>query len=352
MTLNGIWLGALAAAAVGGSIVAFALDRDGTSVLGGREIHAIDRAPQWLNSEPLTAAGLKGKVVLVSFWTYSCINWLRVQPYIRAWAEKYRDEGLVVVGVHSPEFGFEKNIDNVRWAIDALRVDYPVVIDNDFAIWGAFGNQYWPAFYFVDATGRVRHRKFGEGDYESSERVLQQLLREAGSDVGAELVAPSDEGLELAADWDNIRSPETYVGYGRAHNFASPGGARPDQANTYSAPAQLPLNDWALSGDWTIGREAVRLDSAGGRIVFRFHARDLNLVLGPAQPGASVRFRVLIDGQPPREAHGVDIDAEGYGLLVEQRLYQLVRQPDQIEDRTFAIEFLDAGAEAFSFTFG
>jgi thiol-disulfide isomerase/thioredoxin len=352
MTLNGVLLAALAAAAVGGSIAAFALDKEGTPLFGGREIHAIDNAPQWLNSEPLTASGLKGKVVLVSFWTYSCINWLRVQPYLRAWAEKYKDNGLVVVGVHTPEFSFEKNLGNVRWAIDALRVDYPVVIDNDFAIWGAFGNQYWPAFYFVDAEGRVRHRKFGEGDYESSERMLQQLLKEAGAEVGTDFVSADDEGLELAADWDNLRTPETYVGYGRAHNFSSPGGARPDQAGVYALPERLSLNDWGLGGKWTVGHEAVSLDEAGGRIAFRFHARDLNFVLGPAQPGASVRFRVLVDGQPPGEAHGVDTDADGYGAVVEQRLYQLVRQPAGIDDRTFEIEFLDAGVEAFSFTFG
>ena len=317
------------------------------------DIPSLGNATGWLNSQPLTAAGLRGKVVLVQFWTYTCINWLRTLPYVRAWAEKYKDQGLVVIGVHSPEFEFEKNLENVRWAANDMRVDYPIAIDSDHAVWRAFQNQYWPAIYFVDAKGHIRHHQFGEGDYEQSERIIQQLLAEAGmTGSGHELVAVDGRGAEAAADWDSLKSPENYVGYERTENFASPGGAVLDKRRVYAAPAQLRLNHWALSGDWTVGRQATVLNKANGRIAYRFHARDLHLVMGPATQGTSVRFRVLIDGQPPGAAHGIDVDSQGNGTVTEQRLYQLIRQPQPIADRRLEIEFLDAGVEAFAFTFG
>jgi thiol-disulfide isomerase/thioredoxin len=325
----------------------------GIQALSEAELGSLGSATGWLNSEPLTAAGLRGKVVLVQFWTYSCINWLRTLPYVRAWADKYKDQGLVVIGVHSPEFGFEKNVDNVRWAAKDMRVDYPIALDNDFAIWRAFKNQYWPALYFVDAEGRIRHHKFGEGDYAQSERMIQQLLAEAGGrGIGPELVAVQGRGAEAPADWGSLKSPENYVGYERTENFTSPGGAVRDQRRVYAVPARLKLNHWALAGDWTVGKQATRLNKAGGRIVYRFHARDLHLVMGPAARGASVRFRVLVDGQPPGAAHGSDVDDQGYGTVTEQRLYQLIRQPKPIADRQFEIEFLDSGVEVFAFTFG
>jgi hypothetical protein len=259
---------------------------------------------------------------------------------------------LVVIGVHSPEFGFEHNVDNVRRAAKDMRVEYPVAIDNDFAIWRALNNQYWPALYFVDTEGRIRHHKFGEGDYAQSEKVIQQLLAEAGHDAGQELVSVDGRGLEAAADWGSLKTPENYLGYDRTENFASPGGAVLEQHRIYAAPARLKLNKWALSGDWTMGKQATALNKAEGRIVYRFHARDLHLVMGPARPGASVRFRVLIDGKPPGAAHGADVDDQGYGTATEQRLYQLIREPEPIADRQFGIEFLDPGVEVFAFTFG
>jgi thiol-disulfide isomerase/thioredoxin len=317
------------------------------------ELTSLGSATEWLNSPPLTAAGLHGKVVLIDFWTYSCINWQRSVPYVRAWAQKYKDQGLVVIGVHSPEFAFEKNLDNVRRFTRDMRVDYPVAIDNDFAIWRAFGNQYWPALYFVDAQGRVRHHQFGEGEYEQSEKVIQQLLAEAGHrGIGPELVAVEGRGAEAPADWDDLKSPENYVGYERTENFASPGGAVPNERHAYATPERLGLNQWALSGEWTMGKQATALQKPNGRIVYRFHARDLHLVMGPAARGTPVRFRVLVDGQPPGAAHGTDVDAQGNGTATEQRLYQLIRQPRPIADRQFEIEFLDAGVEAFAFTFG
>jgi len=310
-------------------------------------------ATGWLNSPPLTAAGLRGKVVVLDVWTYTCINWLRTLPYVRAWAEKYKNQGLVVIGVHSPEFGFEKNVDNIRRAAKDMRVDYPIAIDSDFAIWRALNNEYWPALYIVDAQGRIRHHQFGEGGYEQSEMIIQQLLAEAGNaGLGRDLVSVDARGAEIAADWDNLRSPENYVGYGRAENFSSPGGAVPDKPHVYAAPARLRLNAFALSGDWTVGKQATALNKPNGRITYRFHARDLHLVMGPAAPGTSVRFRVLIDGKPPGAAHGVDVDDQGNGTVTEQRMYQLIRQPKPITDRQFEIEFLDPGAEAFAFTFG
>jgi thiol-disulfide isomerase/thioredoxin len=310
-------------------------------------------ATLWLNSRPLTAAGLRGKVVLIDFWTYTCIYWMRHLPYVRAWAEKYKDRGLVVVGVHTPEFDFEKNVDNVRRAAKQMRVDYPIAVDSDGAIWRALKNEYWPALYFVDAHGQIRHHQFGEGEYAESEMIIQRLLAEAGSTgVGREVVSIEPRGTEAAADWDSLRSPETYLGYELTENFASPGGAAKGQRHTYAVPARMTLNQWALSGDWTVRKNASALDGANGRIAYRFHARDLHLVLGPAARGASVRFRVRIDGRPPGAAHGLDVDDQGNGTATEQRLYQLIRQPEPIEDRQFEIEFLDPGVEAYAFTFG
>jgi thiol-disulfide isomerase/thioredoxin len=317
------------------------------------ELPSLASATEWLNSPPLTAAGLRGKVVLFDFWTYSCINWLRTLPYVHAWAEKYQNNGLVVIGVHSPEFGFEKTIDNVRRAAKEMRVDYPIAIDNDHAIWRAFKNRYWPALYFVDAQGNIRHHQFGEGEYEQSEMIIQQLLAEAGiGGIGHELVSVDVRGTEAAADWGSLKSPENYVGYERTENFASPGGAVMDKRRVYAAPTRLTLNHWSLSGDWTVKSEAIALNKAGGRIAYRFHARDLHLVMGPAVPGTPVRFRVLVDGQKPASAHGIDVDDQGNGTVTEPRLYQLIRQPKPIADRLFDIEFLDSGVEAFAFTFG
>jgi thiol-disulfide isomerase/thioredoxin len=315
------------------------------------ELTSLERANEWLNSPPLTASALRGKVVLIDFWTYTCINWLRTLPYVRAWDEKYRNQGLVVIGVHAPEFAFEKNPDNVRWAVKEMRVGYAVAVDNEHVIWRAFRNQYWPALYFIDAQGRVRHQHFGEGSYEQSEMIIQRLLNEVGG-IGDDLVSVDARGLEAGADWGSLKSPENYVGYERTQNFASPGGAVSDKPRMYELPTRLRLNEWALSGDWTVKKDATALNKANGSIAYRFHARDLHLVMGPAAPGTSVRFRVLIDGQPPGAAHGLDVDEQGYGTVTEQRLYQLIRQPKPIADRAFQIEFLGPGVEAFAFTFG
>ena len=309
-------------------------------------------AVAWLNSPPLTTDGLKGKVVLIDFWTYSCINCLRAIPYVRDWAERYRDKGLVVIGVHTPEFAFEKNLDNVKQAVLDLKIGYPVAIDNDYAIWRGFNNQYWPAHYFIDAQGRIRHHHFGEGDYEGSERAIQQLLAEAGqSGVAAGVIPVNAAGVAAAADMNDLQSPETYVGYNRAANFISPGGAVRDARHVYAAPTPR-LNQWALSGNWTIGGEHAALDAKGGGIVYRFHARDLHLVLGPGADGKPVRFRVTIDGAPPGDAHGADIGADGVGVAKAHRLYRLIRQNGAIVDRTFEIRFLDPGVQAYAFTFG
>ncbi len=317
------------------------------------EFPSLGGATEWLNSPPLTAAGLRGKVVLNDFWTYTCINWRRSLPFVRAWAEKYKNHGLVVIGVHSPEFEFEKNVDNVRRAAKDMRIDYPIAIDSDQAIWRAFKNDYWPALYFIDAQGHIRHHQFGEGEYEKSEAIIQQLLAEAGvCGIGHGLVSVDAHGAEAAADWGNLKSPETYVGYERTEDFVSRDGTILDKPHVYVAPAQLRLNHWTLSGDWTIGKQVTVLNKADGRIAYRFHARDLNLIMGPTVRGASVRFRVLIDGQPPGAAHGIDIDGQGNGTLTESRLYQLIRQPMPIADRHFEIEFLDPGVAAFDFTFG
>jgi thiol-disulfide isomerase/thioredoxin len=312
-----------------------------------------DGATGWVNSEPLTAADLRGRVVLVNFWTYTCINWLRTLPYVRAWADRYQDHGLVVIGIHTPEFGFEHDLDNVRREVKDLGVDYPVAIDNDYAIWSAFDNHYWPALYFVDAQGQIRHHRFGEGDYEMSEMVVQQLLTEAGS-AGAdqELTSVDARGVEAAADWASLRSPENYLGYERTDNFVSPNGSILDTSYAYAAPTRLGLNHWALSGDWTVHRQAIVLNQAGGRILYRFHARDLHLVMAPTTPGGLIRFRVHLDGEPPGAAHGSDVDDQGNGTLSDPRLYQLVRQPGPVSDRTFKIAFLDPGIQAYAFTFG
>jgi hypothetical protein len=312
-----------------------------------------DGATGWLNSPPITAADVDGKVVLTDFWTYTCINWLRTLAYVRAWDAKYRDQGLVTVGVHTPEFPFEQDVDNIREAAKDMRVDYPIAIDSDYAVWSAFANHYWPAVYIADAQGRIRHHQFGEGNYEECERVIQRLLRDAGvEDVGDELVSVAPDGFEVQADWTNLGSPETYLGYEQGQNFASEGGAELDAPHAYAAPEALRLNQWALSGEWTIGRGASVLNGAEGAIAFRFHARDVHLVLGPPARDASVPFRVLVDGEPPGDAHGLDVDAQGNGTVAQQRLYQLVRERDAITDRTFEITFLGSGVEAYVFTFG
>ena len=311
-----------------------------------------DGATGWLNSPPLTTDDLRGKVVLVDFWTYTCINWLRTLAYVRAWAEKYHDRGLVVVGVHTPEFPFERDVENVRQAAKDMRVEYPIALDSDYAVWRAFSNQYWPAIYIADAEGRIRHHQFGEGQYEECERVIQQLLREAGEGIGENLVSVAADGFEAQADWTNLGSPETYLGYEQAQNFASPGGAAFDEPRTYVVPDSLKLNHWALSGDWTIESGASVLHRADGGIAFRFHARDVHLVMGPGSRGTSVPFRVLVDGEPPGAAHGLDADEQGLGTLVQQRLHQLIRERGSITDRTFEITFLGPGVEAYAFTFG
>ena len=310
-----------------------------------------DGATGWLNTTPLTVADLHGKVVLVDFWTYTCINWLRTLGYVRAWHEKYRDQGLVVVGVHTPEFPFERDVDNVRWAAEDMRVEYPIALDSDYGVWRAFDNHYWPAVYIADAEGRIRHHHFGEGGYEECERVIQILLREAGGDgIADDLVSVAEEGFEAQADWSTLQSPETYLGYQQAQTFAGEPGH--DEARAYVAPDRLQLNQWALSGDWTIKGGASVLNEAGGRIAFRFHARDVNLVMGPRSHGAAVPFRVLVDREPPGDAHGLDVDEDGRGTVARQRLYQLIREPRSITDRTFEITFLESGAEAYVFTFG
>jgi thiol-disulfide isomerase/thioredoxin len=302
---------------------------------------------------PLSAADLQGKVVLADFWTYTCINWLRTFAYIRAWAEKYQDQGLVVVGVHTPEFPFERDVDNVRQAAEDMAVRYPVALDSDYAIWQAFANRFWPAIYIADAEGRIRHHQFGEGGYAECEMVIQRLLSESGRDnVPRNLISVAADGFEAQADWASLKSPETYLGYEQARGFASAGDAVLDQTHSYVAPDRLNLNHWALAGDWTIERRASVLDRVGGRILFRFHARDIHLVMGPRPRGASVPFRVLVDGEPPGDAHGLDSDEQGRGTVAQQRLYQLLRQPGTITDRTFEITFMAPGVEAYVFTFG
>jgi thiol-disulfide isomerase/thioredoxin len=312
-----------------------------------------DGATGWLNSPSLATADLQGKVVLADFWTYTCINWLRTLAYVRAWAERYADQGLVVVGVHTPEFPFERDVDNVRRAAAEMRVEYPIALDSDYAVWQAFANRYWPAVYIADAEGRIRHHHFGEGGYAECEMVVQRLLREAGrEDVAADVVSVAPEGLEAQADWAELRSPETYLGYEQGRSFASPGRRALDEPHDYTAPDAPGLNRWALAGEWTIGRRACVLEGDEGRIVFRFHARDAHLVMGPSTRGVSVPFRVLVDGEPPGDAHGLDVDESGHGTVDEQRLHQLIRQPGAIADRTLELAFLAPGVEAYVFTFG
>jgi thiol-disulfide isomerase/thioredoxin len=314
---------------------------------------SLDGGNAWLNSPPLTADGLRGKVVVVDFCTYTCINWLRSLPYVRAWAEAYRNHGLVTIGVHTPEFSFEHDLENVRQALRETRVEYPIAIDNDYGIWEAFANRYWPALYFIDAAGRIRHHRFGEGDYERSERMIQHLLADAELDGDGQGFASVDaRGPEAPADWNSLESPETYLGFLRTMDFASPGGLTPDGSRIYEAPPTLRRNHWSLSGDWTAGAEAVASNEAGGRIAFAVHARDVHLVMGPQSRGAPVPFRVTLDGRPPGPAHGSDVGADGSGVLTYPRMYQVIRQEVPIRDRRFEIEFLDRGAQAFAFTFG
>ena len=303
-------------------------------------------AAEWLNSEPLGPAELRGHVVLVNFWTLTCINWLRQEPYVRAWSRAYRDDGLVVIGVHTPEFTFEHEIDRVRQATKEREIDYPVAVDSDYAIWSAFANHYWPALYFIDKEGIIRDEHFGEGRYEQSERLIQQLLG-----VERELVPVEGVGVEAPADWDHLRTPETYLGYGRSERFSSADGAAFDEPHAYELPERLRVNHWSLDGEWTIGRENVALDQPGGSIAYRFHARDAHLVLS-ARAREPIPFRVLLDGKAPGPSHGVDVDEDGNGLLRDGRLYQLVRQHGAVRERTLQITFLEPGAEAYAFTFG
>jgi thiol-disulfide isomerase/thioredoxin len=309
-------------------------------------------ATRWLNSSPLTPGDLAGKVVLVDFWTYTCINWLRTLAFVRAWDEKYRDRGLVVIGVHTPEFPFERDVENVRKAAQGMRVEYPIALDSDYRVWSAFANRYWPAVYLADAEGRIRYHHFGEGEYDDGEWMIQHLLREARSEgIDEELVSVSAEGLEAQADWTSLGSPETYLGYQQGQNLDAPAGVAYDEPRTYVARESLQLNTWALAGNWTIERRSCVLNEPGGRIAFRFHARDVHLVLR-SRAGTAVAFRVLLDGAAPAAAHGLDVDEDGWGTLVHPRLYQLAREPGPITDRTFEIAFLDTGVEAYVFTFG
>ena len=313
---------------------------------GSVHIPSLDGATAWLGSDPLSPAGLRGQVVLANFWTLTCINWLRQEPYVRAWSEAYRDDGLVVIGFHTPEFSFEHEIDGVRQATKEREIAYPVAVDNDYAVWEAFANRYWPALYFIDADGIIRDEHFGEGRYEQSERVIQRLLG-----VERELVSVEGMGVEAEAAWDQLRTPETYLGYGRGERFASTDSAALDERRGYRIPERLPFNHWALAGEWTIGAENVGLGEAGGSIAFRFQARDVHLVLSRGA-GEPIPFRVLLDGEAPGPSHGEDVDEDGNGLLREGRLYQLVRQHDAVRERTLQITFAEPGAEAYAFTFG
>jgi cytochrome c biogenesis protein CcdA/thiol-disulfide isomerase/thioredoxin len=318
------------------------------------EMPSLAGATAWLNSPPLTKESLRGKVVLIDFWTYSCINCLRTLPYVKAWYEKYKDHGLVIIGVHTPEFAFEKDVGNVRQAVQSLGLTYPVALDADYTIWRAFNNQYWPAHYFIDAQGRIRGHYFAEGDYAESEHMIRELLTEAGyRDLPPVGSAPIDaRGAEAPSDPSAVRSPETYIGYQRAENFSSRGGAVHDAPNAYTVPSWLDLNHWALQGVWTVGAQSARLERSPGQIVYRFEARDLHLVLGPGPDGKPVRFRVRLDGAEPGASHGADTDASGGGVITEQRLYQLLRQPGDVGEHVFTIEFLDEGVQAYAFTFG
>jgi thiol-disulfide isomerase/thioredoxin len=314
---------------------------------------SFDGATGWLNSEPLTPQGLRGRVVAVDFWTYTCINWLRTAPYVKGWAAKYRDLGLTVIGVHTPEFEFEHDVDNVAARSRGFGVEYPIAIDSDYGVWQAFANHFWPALYIADAEGRLRYHHFGEGEYAMAEMVIQQLLLEAGAEgVDPDLVSVEPTGLEVAADWRTLRTPETYLAYGRSAGFASPERARFNEPHTYPVPPRLGLNEWAPSGTWTLAQHAAVATEPGGRIAFQFQARDVNLVMGPAARGTAVPFRVSLDGAAPGDARGFDVDDQGNGTLAEQRLHQLIRQTGPVTESRFEIEFLAAGAEAYCFTFG
>jgi len=351
-----LFLTSLIGGALGSSIQAMAGDPGLSTPPPGHvegNLPSLEGATAWLNSRPLSETDLRGKVVLIDFWTYTCINWLRTLPYVRAWDAKYRKHGLVTIGVHTPEFGFEKDVGNVRRAVSAMGVDYPVAIDSNAAIWRAFGNEFWPALYFVDAKGRIRHHRFGEGDEQSSAQVIRQLLSEAGAnDLGPAFASVVAHGIEAAADSANLKSAENYVGYLRTEQFASSGGIVRDKASVYTAPARLSLNAWSLAGNWTMFDSFATLNNTGGRMLYQFHARDLHLVMAPAAVGKPVRFRVLVDGQPPRQDHGLDVDDSGVGIAVEARLYQLIRQRGRLVDRRFEIEFLDAHVQIYAITFG
>jgi thiol-disulfide isomerase/thioredoxin len=345
-----------AAAALGAArlgVIGSAVQQMACAALTERDegvLPSLSGATEWLNSPPLTPAGLRGKVVLVDFWTYTCVNWLRTLPYVRAWADKYRDQGLVVIGAHTPEFPFEKYIDNVRWAAKEMDVRYPIAVDSDYGVWRAFDNNYWPAAYIADAKGRIRFHHFGEGNYDGIERTIQLLLTEAGRTIDKQLVKVSPRGLEVAADYGTLRSPESYLGYEKAEAFASD--ALQDAPRAYTVPTRLALNQWGLSGNWTVKGKPVVLNEASGRIVYRFHARDVNLIMGPPLGAQPVRFTVKVDGKPPGAAHGTDIDDRGNGTAARQRTYQLVREQKSITDREFEIQFADPGVEVFCFTFG
>jgi len=322
------------------------------SALGATSPPPVGGATAWLNVPTQSAPELHGRVILVQFWTYTCVNWRRTLPYVRAWSAKYRDQNLVVIGVHTPEFDFEENPDNVRAAINEMHIDYPVAVDSQRAIWDAFHNVYWPALYLIDTRGKVRYRQFGEGEYSRTEREIQELLAESGSHPASDLVAVSPVGGEVPADLASLRSPETYVGLDMGERFASKGGAVPNRPHEYLFPKNLALNEWALSGSWSIKGQAAFLNSANGKIAYRFHARDLNVIMAPPAGGLNLRFRVLINGQPPGSAHGEDIDEQGYGSAREPRMYQLIRQAGSIADREAEIEFIDPGAALYDFTFG
>jgi hypothetical protein len=310
-------------------------------------------ATGWLNSPPLAAADLRGRVVLVDFCTYTCINWLRSLPFVRAWRDAYCDSGLVVIGVHAPEFTFEHDVDNVRSAVHARSITHPVALDNHFAVWRSFNNHFWPARYVADARGRIRHHSFGEGGYEETESVLRRLLAEPGAaDLGPDPAPVDARGIEAAADWANLRSAETYLGYDRTVGFASAGGVEPDEPHDYSAPGHVRLGHWALSGRWTVGSESSTLHASGGHLASRFHARDVHLVAAPTAPGSTVRFRVLLDGRPPGPDHGLDVDGDGHGGITEPRLHQVLRRHGPVAGSTVEVEFLDPGVEVYAVTFG
>jgi thiol-disulfide isomerase/thioredoxin len=314
---------------------------------------AFTGATGWLNADPLSPEGLRGRVVLVDFWTYTCVNWLRTLPYVRAWDEKYAAQGLTTIGVHTPEFDFEHDLENITTQARALNVSYPIAVDSDYGVWNAFANHYWPAVYIADAQGRIRYHHFGEGEYAMTEMAIQQLLLEAGAkDVDPDLVSVDPVGLEVAADYQTLRSPETYLGYGQATGMASPDGLRSDESHDYAPPTNLRLNEWAPAGGWAISRRAATATAANARLAIRFQARDVNLVMGPAVRGTTIPFRVRLDGQPATGAHGTDVDADGNGSGTEQRTYQLIRQPAPIAERVVEIEFLEPGVELFCFTFG